>query len=87
MSLCIRSSVKPWQCHPATQVAAVAVVYLPLYLFALAHSAALGIPIWPGAHLPGTGECHHHRAARIDLRLVLSDIRPGLADDRRARAV
>ncbi len=35
MSLSTYPSVRPWQRHPATQVAAVAVVYLPLYLFAL----------------------------------------------------
>jgi membrane protease YdiL (CAAX protease family) len=36
MSLSTRPSLKPWQYYPATQVAAVAVVYLPVYLFALA---------------------------------------------------
>ncbi len=36
MSLSIYSSNRPWQSHPATQVAAVAVIYLPLSLFALA---------------------------------------------------
>lgn len=36
MSLSTYPSVRPWQRHPATQVAAVAVIYLPLYLFALA---------------------------------------------------
>lgn len=36
MSLSTHPSTRSWQCHPATQVAAVAFVYLPLYLFALA---------------------------------------------------
>lgn len=36
MSLIIGRAMYPWQRSPATQVATVAVVYLPLYLFALA---------------------------------------------------
>lgn len=36
MSLLMRPSYKPWQNYPATQVGAVVLVCLPLYLFALA---------------------------------------------------
>lgn len=44
MALSIRPSARSWQYYPATQVAAVAVVYLPLYLFALAtHLSGRGV--------------------------------------------